>query len=135
LGTSYSEDLVARGLNEASIVDGTIVMVRRLCCHPNPEKSGPLYLYNPLAIEVAPGDFIEFRIGDGKEGTLASLITVTRLLQRADEIAGKCRWDPPDPRLWMRYVACEWMPAEGWVRQDAKLNPAWYKPAGPVGVR
>ena len=136
VGTSYARDLVARGLDEASIVDGMIVMVRMWCCRPNPEKSGALYLYNPLGLELAPGDFIEFRIGDTTDdGTLASLITVTRVLERADEITGKCRWDPPDERLWLRYVFCDWMPAEGWVKQEKKTQPIWYKAADPVEGR
>jgi len=136
LGTNFSKRLIAIGLDESSIVDGTIVMVRLWCCHPNPEKSGPLFLYNPLRLEITPGDLVEFRIGTpADKGTPAEFLTVTRVLQRVDEITGKCRWDPPDERLWLRYVVCEWMPAEGWVKQERALYPAWYKPADPVEGR
>ena len=136
VGTSFARDLVGLGVDEASIVTGTIVMVRLWCCHPKPEKSGPLYLYNPLGLELAPGDLVEFRVGTpADKGTPAELLTATRVLQRADETSGKCRWDPPDERLWLRYVACEWMPAEGWVKQERALYPAWYKPADSVEGR
>jgi hypothetical protein len=144
LGSTYYKDLVAllvaRGVVEASIVDGTLVLVRLLCCRDDVEKSNSVYVYNPLAIQVAPGDIIEMRNGDAPswntaKGTLADLHSVTRVLQRAEEIAGKCWWEPRDERLWGRFVVCEWMPAEGWVEQKKKTNPAWYKPADPIGGR
>lgn len=135
LGTSLYKDLLAHGIDEVSIVDGVVVRVILLCCRDNVNKSSPLILYNPLAIKVAPGDFIEFRIGDteAKAGTPNGLLTVTRVLQGAEQTEGKCWWEPRRDDLWMRYVFCEWMPAEGWVWQSNKLNPAWYKPAETVG--
>jgi hypothetical protein len=138
LGTAYYEGLVAlliaRGVDEASIVDGTLVLVRLFCCRDNVEKSNSVYVYNPLAIDVTPGDIIELRVGDApawntEKGTLADIHTLTRVLQRAEEAAGRCWWEPRDPRLWGRFVTCEWMPAEGWVKQNKATNPAWYKPA------
>jgi hypothetical protein len=104
------------------------------CCRDNVEKSNSIYVYNPLAIDLTPGDIIELRVGDApawntEKGTLADIHTLTRLLQRAEEAAGKCWWEPRDPRLWGRFVTCDWMPAEGWVKQNKATNPAWYKPA------
>jgi len=132
--SSYYKDMLAHGVDEASIVDGSLVVVRMLCCRDNLKASALAYLYNPRAIKVAPGDFIEFRIGDAKApNTPEAFSSVTRVLQPVDQTDGKCWWDPRDDRMWMRFVFCEWMPAEGWVKQDSKMNPAWYKPAGVAG--
>jgi hypothetical protein len=132
-GSSYYKDMLAHGVDEASIVDGSLVAVRLLCCRDNIKQSGLVFLYNPRPIKVAPGDFIEFRVGDAKApNTPEEFLTLTRVLQPADQTDGRCWWEPRDDRLWMRFVFCEWMPAEGWVKQDNKMNPAWYKPAGDV---
>lgn len=129
-GTNFHKDMLARGVDEASIVDGVLVVARMLCCRDNPKTSIAVYAYNPLAIQVAPGDLIELRVGDSQaKGTVDELVIVTRVLQRADQVDGMCRWDPPDPRLWLRFVYCDWMPAEGWVKRNRKLYPGWYKPA------
>lgn len=134
LGSSYEKDLVAHGVDVASIADGTLVFARLLCCRDNMKPSTAVALYNPLGIKVSPGDFIEIRVGDTKPkaGTPDGFITVTRVLQRADQPDGKCWWEPRMEGLWMRYVFCEWMPAEGWVWNTKKLDPTWYKPAEVV---
>jgi hypothetical protein len=128
-GTSYFKDLLAHGIAEDSIGDVPLVVGRLLCCRDDAKTSVALYLYNPLSIQVAPGDMIEVRIGDSKaKGTPEELSIVTRVLQRADQENGQCRWYPPDERLWMRFIVCDWMPAEGWVKRERKLFPGWYKP-------
>lgn len=130
-GSSYEKDLAAHGVNVTTIADGTLVFARLLCCRDNPKRTGLVALYNPLAIKVAPGDFIEIRVGNTKPepGTPDGFITITRVLQRADQPDGKCWWEPRMEGLWLRYVYCEWMPAEGWVWHTKKLDPTWYKPA------
>lgn len=133
--SSYYKDMLAHGVDETSIVDGSLVVVRMLCCRDNLKASALAYLYNPRAIKVAPGDFIEFRIGDADApGTPEAFSIVTRVLQSKDQADGKCWWEPRDDRMWMRFVFCEWMPAEGWIKQGNKMNPEWYKPAGVAGT-
>lgn len=138
VGTSYYKDLVAHGVEEAAIVDGILVVGRMFCCRDNLKASAPVYLFNPRAIMVAPGDIIEFQIGEvGKEvqGTAAEFNIVTRVLQQADQADGKCWWEPKDDRMWMRFIVCEWMPEQGWIKQSSFLYRGWYKPADVAKVK
>jgi len=50
------------------------------------------------------------------------------LFSKADENDGHCWWDPKNDELWLRVLYCDWMPNEGWIKQNG-INPAWFKPA------
>jgi hypothetical protein len=112
------------GVTDASIVDGSVVTVRILCCGP-PSVSNPHGLYNGQALALKTGDIVEFRWPGGDH-----VNTVTRVLQQADQKDGPCWWDPKDEKLWRRVIYCDWMPKEGWVKQEG-LSKGWYKPAAP----
>jgi hypothetical protein len=129
-GSDDYKELIANGVPEASIVDGSLLVVRLLCCRDNIKASSPAVVYNPQAIKVMDGDIVEFRVGGAKTQNPSDQWNVlTRVLQATGQTPEVCWWEPRNDQLWMRYAYCEWMQKDGWVRQDAKMNPAWYKPA------
>jgi hypothetical protein len=71
------------------------------------KPSTAVALYNPLGIKVSPGDFIEIRVGDTKPkaGTPDGFITVTRVLQRADQPEGRCWWESREEKA-CGYAMC-----------------------------
>jgi hypothetical protein len=114
--------LKAAGIDDASIQDASVVVVRLLCCGP-PQTSTPVVPYNPKLPAIKVGDVVEVELGGG-----STLNTVTRVLQGAGQSNGSCWWDPKNELLWRRVMYCDWMPEAGWVRQDG-LYTGWYKPA------
>ena len=122
------EILTGTAIKETEIRDGSGVMTAIYCCGGPNEKGEARVVYVPAGITVERNDIVEVRVGHPPEGDkLGTPNTVTRIRQRAGEVGGSCRWDPPDERLWVRILYADWMPAEGWVRQGG-LFPAWYKP-------
>jgi hypothetical protein len=121
--------LLASGVDEASIVDGSLIIVRLLCCRDNVKYSAPAILYNPKGLTTVPDDIVEFRVGGvNKQNSKAEFNILTRVIQQTAKNDGACWWDPKNDHLWMRFVYCDWMPKEGWIKQESKMNPAWYKP-------
>jgi len=115
--------LTRAGIADAAIADGSVVVVRTLCCGP-PSTSNPHGALNPQRLPLRSGDIVEFLWPGG-----AAVNSVTRVLQGADQSEGECWWEPKDEKLWRRAVYCEWMPEEGWVKQTVPL-PGWYKAVG-----
>jgi hypothetical protein len=118
------ESLSKSGISDAAIADGSVVVVRTLCCGPA-NTSNPHGALNPQLLPLKAGDVVEFMWPGG-----SAVNSVTRVLQSADQNDGPCRWDPKNEKLWRRVMYCEWMPMEGWVKQEG-LIPGWYKPASP----
>ena len=118
------ESLNNSGVSDAAIADGSVVVVRTLCCGP-PNTSNPHGALNPQLLALKEGDVVEFLWPGG-----SAVNSVTRVLQSAAQNDGPCGWDPKNDKLWRRVVYCEWMPNEGWVKQEG-LTPGWYKPASP----
>jgi hypothetical protein len=130
------QQLSAEGVDDAGMVDGLVIAARVLCCRPDLQNSGPVVIYNPLLLKVAPGDLIEFRVGGPSSQTHKDALNVaTRVLQQADVSNGACWWEPRNDRLWMRFIYCNWMQKDGWVKQENAMNPAWYKPADNQGTQ
>ncbi|MBI3621521.1 MAG: hypothetical protein HY208_04965 [Nitrospirae bacterium] len=121
--------LLAAGIKDSDIKDGSLVFVRIYCCGgPNERVSAPI-LYVPSGLEVKQGDIVEFVAGRRpQKGDVGLLNIATRIVQRYDERSPSCRWDPPDNRLWQRVLYCDWMQESGWVKQGG-IAPAWFKPA------
>jgi hypothetical protein len=127
------EAVKTTGVDDADIVDGTVVAARIFCCggltkESSSEVRNSLFLYVPKGIEVGMGDIVELRVGHIAQGGSAALMnSVTRVVQKSgkDEVA--CWWDPKNDRLWQRVLYCDWMPKEGWIKQEG-MGPAWYKP-------
>ena len=118
------QSLTRSGVSDAAIADGSVVVVRTLCCGP-PNTANPHGLLNPAGLPLKEGDVVEFLWPGG-----TSVNTVTRLLQSAGQDQGACWWDPKKEYLWRRVMYCEWMPQQGWVKQEG-LTPGWYKVADP----
>jgi hypothetical protein len=125
--------IIASGIKDSEIVDGSVIVARIYCCggmteNLSSEKANARVLYVPKGLNVALGDIVEVRAGRPPENKDAGLLNiVTRVVQRYGVENGNCWWDPKDDRLWLRVLYCDWMPREGWVKQEG-LHPAWYKP-------
>jgi len=126
--------IIANGIPDSEIVDGSVVVARIYCCGGitesiSSEVANARMLYVPKGIDVDLGDIVEVRSGNppNKENS-GKLNKVTRVVQKADENDGHCWWDPKNDELWLRVLYCDWMPNEGWIKQNG-INPAWFKPA------
>lgn len=125
--------IIATGVADSDLVDGSVVMARIYCCGGLTNETSAEYvhsrmLYVPKGLEVGLGDFVEVKVGRPPErGDAGLLNTVTRVVARPGEQPEVCWWDPRDDSLWHRIPYCEWMPREGWVKQGG-LSPAWYRP-------
>jgi hypothetical protein len=124
--------LHASGISDGSIVDGSVVVARLLCCGPaNTANPHGFYNLDPKSLQLSVGDVIEVRLGGNSQ-----VNEVTRMLQPASQTEGPCGWEPKDERLWRRVMFCDWMPSQGWVKQEG-LYTGWYKPtistAGATG--
>ena len=116
------ESLTHSGIVDSEIKDGSVVIVRTLCCGP-PSTSNLHGALNSQGLSIQIGDVVEFLWpGD-------SVNSVTRVVQPAGTTNGACWWDPKDDKLWRRVMFCSWMPEQGWVKQEWQLTIGWYKPA------
>ncbi len=84
------------------------------------------YFFIPAEIEVEAGDIVEIRTGSLPKGGKSSVNTIVRVVQKKDDPAGTCRWEPRD-RNYSRVLYCDWMPEKGWVRYKG----TWVKSTGP----
>ena len=127
------EAVKTTGIDDADIVDGSVVAARIFCCggitkELSAEVRNSLFLYVPKGQDVGPGDIVELRVGHPAEGSNPAVMnSVTRIVQKSGKEDGTCWWDPKNDRLWQRILYCEWMPKEGWVKQGG-MTPAWFKP-------
>jgi hypothetical protein len=125
--------ILAAGVSDSDLVDGSILMSRIYCCGGPTQEISSEYvhrrmLYVPKHMDIGLGDFVEVRVGRPPEqGDNGRLHTVTRIVAKYGAQPEACWWDPKNDKLWLRIAYCEWMPKEGWVKQGG-LNPAWYKP-------
>jgi len=126
------EAIIASGVGDSNITDGSIVVARIYCCGGSAEKANAIILYVPNGINVALGDIVEVRVGHPPEkGDVGSLNTITRVVQKNGDDGGNCWWDPKDDRLWLRVLYCDWMAKEGWIKQGG-ISPAWYRPSNAI---
>jgi len=121
--------LLASGVKDAEISDGSVVLARIFCCGNPMAAEQEMMLYVPPGIGVAIGDIVEVKSGrPPANGDAGRLNTVTRARQASGDGATSCNWVPPNARLWGRVLYCDWMPGEGWIEQGG-INKAWFKPA------
>jgi hypothetical protein len=132
--------ILAAGIPDTEVVDGSVVMARTYCCGGmtddlGPEKVSSVAVFVPKEVTVAQGDIVEVRVGrPPKNGDAGKVHLVTRVVQKYGGNEERCWWDPKDNRLWLRVLYCDWMPNEGWIKQGG-TKPAWYKPAPSAVVR
>jgi hypothetical protein len=126
--------ILAAGVADSDLVDGSVVMARIYCCggitqEMSAEHSNRRMLYVPKDLKVELADFVEVKVGRPPgNGDGGSLNTVTRVVAKQGDKPESCWWDPRDDKLWLRVPYCEWMSKEGWVKQGG-ISPAWYRPA------
>ena len=136
-GKKMYEAIIASGVKDSEVADGSVVAARIFCCggisaNLSSERANAIMMFVPTGINVGSGDIVEVRSGRPPEkGDAGQLNIVTRVVQKYGDTEGKCWWDPKDDRLWLRVLYCDWMPAEGWIKQGG-ANPAWYRPPSSV---
>jgi hypothetical protein len=126
LGNKAMHDaMIEAGVAESAIADGNVVLVRLMCCGgPSVSNVHGFYNPSPQTLPLKVEDIVELRLGGNSQ-----VNTVTRVLQGAGQTDGPCWWDPKNDALWRRVMYCEWMPKEGWLKQEGTYT-GWYKPAG-----
>jgi hypothetical protein len=130
--------IIASGVNDSEIVDGSVVVARVYCCGGisedfSSEVVNARMLFIPRGLNVARGDMVEVRTGRPPKNEDAGLLnTVTRVVEKYEENKNiwNCWWDPKNDRLWLRVLYCNWMLKEGWVKQGGTY-PAWFKAPAP----
>jgi hypothetical protein len=126
LGEHYKL-LLASGISDTELVDGSIVTGRIYCCGGPNEAGTAIWAYVPQNVQVGRGDIIEVQMGyPPVKGTPGIVNTVKTVRQKIGE-NGTCHWIPENPKLWLRYLYCSWMEQEGWQKREG-LYPAWLKP-------
>jgi len=125
--------IIAAGVADSDLQNGSVVVARIYCCGGvsetlSSEYASRIMLYVPRILKTAVGDFVEVKVGRSPEqGDGGRLNTVTRVVAQVGNNPESCWWEPRNPKLWLRYPYCEWMPKEGWIKQEG-LYPAWFKP-------
>jgi len=111
--------LLASGINQSEIRDGSIAAGRVICCGGPTEADTAMVFYVPEALPTEVGDIVEVKLGrvPEKAGDVGTVNRATRVVQKGTGSGGACRWEPPNPRLWGRVLYCDWMPSEGWVQE------------------
>lgn len=136
LGLEVHKAIIAAGVSDADLVDGSVVGARIYCCggptkEASAEHANRRVLYVPTGLKVRVGDFVEVKVGRPPEkGDGGRLNTVTRVVAKSGDQPERCWWDPRNDKLWLRTPYCEWMQNEGWVKQGG-VSPAWFKPVVP----
>jgi hypothetical protein len=130
VGTHAHYDfLLATGIPDADLGDGRLAVVRIYCCGGSFGEAQLVWVYVPPAVTVEAGDVIEVRMGrapsDNDAGVANAAITVR---QKSDDTSGPCRWEPDNPKLWMRVLHCDGMEQDGWVKRKG-WRKLWFKPA------
>jgi hypothetical protein len=117
------------GVDMSELRDGSVVVVVLNCCGNDKIYAGSArWLYVPPDISVQLGDIVEYRVGHPPDKkNPGELNTVVTIREKAADFGTHCRWDPPNDRLWMRILYCDWMPAEGWVTKNT-LYKTWCVP-------
>jgi hypothetical protein len=128
LGVSL-QSLLASGVKESDLKDGSLAMGRVYCCHQSTDQGTAMWFYVPPDVTVQVGDIVEIRIGRESTKTDPGAVNaVTQVREKQGSSDSKCSWDPPKSNLWRRILYCTWMPAEGWTLTKGSHN-TWLKPA------
>lgn len=126
--SGMTKHLVENGVRDSDIRELSVGAARAYCCGHPAESAMAMFVYIPPNTSVEVGDIVEVRMGrepgDGRPGVAN---TVTRVRQKKAATTPSCRWVPPDHRMWMRILYCDWMPQEGWVEKTG-LHKTWLKP-------
>lgn len=121
--------LVTSGVSDAEIRAGGVGAGKAYCCWGPNERENAVFFFVPKDLTVDVGDIVELRMGRRPDNNGSGNVNVaTRIRQKAGVVNGPCRWDPPREGLWNKVLYCDWMKAEGWVKQSGAVYNIWYKP-------
>jgi hypothetical protein len=127
----HQQDLLASGLKDSDLKDGSLAMGRVYCCHPSTEEGTALWFYVPPDVSLKVGDIVTIRMGHESTKTDPGAVNVAvGVREQQGTPDSKCSWDPPNNLLWRRVLYCTWMPAEGWTKTKGAWD-TWLKHAGP----
>jgi hypothetical protein len=127
----HLQDLLASGLKDSDLKDGSLAMGRVYCCHPSTEEGTALWFYVPPDVSLKVGDIVTIRMGHKSTKTDPGAVNVAvGVREQQGTPDSKCSWDPPNNLLWRRVLYCTWMPAEGWTKTKGAWD-TWLKHAGP----
>jgi hypothetical protein len=121
--------LLASGLKESDIRNGSLGSARVFCCGGLGEQDSDIYFYLPEGMKPKMGDIIEIRVGQRpKNGRPGQPNTATRIVQKRGE-KGSCDWVGHERFVqWNNVLYCDWMPAEHWISPDTGNSfKVWYK--------
>jgi len=122
--------LIAQGVRDSDIVDGSFAIGRIYCCKRDPADDFTLKFYASADLGIEVGDIVEIRLGVASQdnsGEQPILSVAVRKRERANDPDSACWWDPDQPGLWMKVIRCRWMESEGWVYQKG-MHKTWYRP-------
>lgn len=125
------QPLLSAGIDPTNLRNGSVISGRVYCCggKGTAETENNVIIYVPPSIETKVYDIIEYEVGHGPKAEGLSQLNVALKVRHSDGVKqGICRWEPDNPKLWMRVLKCPWMEDEGWSKGGG-LYPEWYKPA------
>jgi hypothetical protein len=131
LGEIY-QTLLASGIKDSELSDGSLFAAHVYCCEPNVERLTSFLVFVPTGVQIAVGDIVEVRMGRAPTTDDPGAVnTVVRVRQNGTD-GGPCRWVKDKPDFASQILHCSWMTEEGWVERDG-LYLAWLKyPGVPV---
>lgn len=127
LGIHY-QYLLAAGIKDAELRDGSLGVGRVYCCGGPPEQGAAIWFYIPRELSIQAGNIVEVKMGRQPAGSDPGAINTAVRVRHQGLSQGPCRWRPERDGLWMRVIHCDWMEKEGWVERDG-LYKTWLKPA------
>lgn len=121
--------LLATGLKEGDIRDGSLGSARVFCCGGPNEQDADVFFVLPEGLKPKLGDIVEIRAGSRpKDGRPGKPNAATRIVQKRGE-EGACRWASEERFVqWNQVLYCDWMPAGRWTSpRDGNGFKVWYK--------
>ena len=128
-GWSLYEAMTESGIKDSEIKDGSLAFARVYCCG-GPSEREPIAFYVPEHLQTGVGDIVEIRSGpvvDADSPLRSPPNTATRVREKAGTVNRSCRWLPDNESLWGRVIYCDWMEAEGWVKEGGSIIKVWIK--------
>ena len=129
MGNTY-QALLASGLKDADIQNGSLGSARIFCCGGLEEEASGIFFYVPASVKPGIGDIVEIRSGVRPTGgSPGKPNTLTRIVQKRGETGGRCDWVSKDRFIqWNGVLYCDWMPAEHWTSPlTGNGFKVWYK--------
>jgi hypothetical protein len=123
------QHLLASGLKDSDLKDGSVADGRIYCCHPSTEQGTAMMFYVPPDVPVEVGDIVEVRMGrEATKKEPGAVNVVVQVREKKGAPDSQCPWDPPNNTMWTRVLFCKWMPTEGWTLKNG-LHKTWLKRA------